>query len=290
MFPNYPVIEVGTSEHIKCQYTIDSIVNELLELGADRYSYLVGIGGGIVCDITGYVASIFMRGVRFGYVSTSLLSQVDASIGGKTGINVKGYKNVIGTFNQPDFVICDQTMLSTLPKEEIQNGMAEVIKHALIADKSMLEVIESNIHAISHLHQGVIDYLIDNSIRIKSSIVSADESEGGERKKLNLGHTFGHAIEKLSGVAHGRAVAIGLVKAAQLSAQYGYCSPELVPRIMSLLEKIGLPTVTELADTLLIEAIAKDKKKNKDCVDFVFLKEIGEVRIESIPITQLIPH
>jgi len=287
-FPDFPVIEIGTGEQIKTQETINYIVESMLNLGVDRHSYLVGIGGGVVCDITGYVASVFMRGIEFGYVSTSLLSQVDASTGGKTGINFGGFKNMLGTFNHPDFVICDPVMLSTLSKEEIQNGLAEVVKHALIADIQMLEFIEDHVEEVLNLERKAISYIVSNSVRIKTSIVITDENEKGERKKLNLGHTFGHAIEKLNGISHGKAVAIGIVKATKFSAQLGFCTEKLVVRIGALLNTLGLPTKTDLPDEKLIEAIEKDKKRKLDELDFVFIQDVGRVFIKPVLFDELI--
>jgi len=286
-FPQAPVISIGIGESVKTQKTVDEIVDQLLESGADRHSYLVGIGGGIVCDITGYVASIFMRGISFGYVSTSMLSQIDASIGGKTGVNHKGFKNLIGTFNQPDFVICDMEMLNTLPKAEITNGIAEAIKHAFIADARYFRFIDENSEAILTLNKKVLEKLVARSIEIKTGVVNRDEKEKGERKKLNFGHTYGHAIESLSGIPHGQAVAVGMVKAAELSAMMGYSKESLIDEIKRVLLKFGLPTETKLSNKDLLEAIQKDKKRKLDKVDFVFIREIGKVEIQTIPIEEL---
>jgi len=286
-FPKVPVITIGCGESIKTQKTVDQIVDQLLDLGADRHTYLVGIGGGIVCDISGFVASIFMRGISFGYVSTSLLSQIDASIGGKTGVNHKGFKNLIGTFNQPDFVICDLDMLNTLPKAEIHNGIAEAIKHALIADPAYYRFIDENSEAILSLDRKILKKLVARSIEIKTGVVTRDEKEKGERKKLNFGHTYGHAIESLSGIAHGQAVAVGMVKAAELSVNMGYCTENLVKEEKRLLQKFGLPTETDLSNNALLEVIQKDKKRKLDKVDFVFIREIGQVEIQPIPVEEL---
>lgn len=286
-FPKASVIKIGCGESIKTQKTVDQIVDQILELGADRHTFLVGIGGGIVCDIAGYVAAIFMRGISFGYVSTSMLSQIDASIGGKTGVNHKGFKNLIGTFNQPDFVICDLEMLNTLPKAEIINGIAEAIKHALIADADYYRFIDENSKKILSLERNALEKLVSRSIEIKTGVVNRDEKEKGERKKLNFGHTFGHAIESMSGIPHGQAVSVGMVKAAELSVKMGFCDEKLVVEIKRLLQKFGLPTETKLSDKALLEAIQKDKKRKQEKVDFVFIREIGQVIIQPIPIKDL---
>ena len=286
-FPEAPVITIGCGESIKTQKTVNEIVDQLLGLGADRHTFLVGIGGGIVCDITGYVASVFMRGISFGYVSTSLLSQIDASIGGKTGVNHKGFKNLIGTFNQPEFVICDLDMLNSLPKAEINNGIAEAIKHALIADPAYYRFIIENSEAILSLDRAFLEKLVSRSIEIKTAVVNRDEKEKGERKKLNFGHTYGHAIESLSGIPHGQAVAVGMVKVAELSFKMGYCEEKLIGEIKRVLLKFGLPIETKLSNKGLLEAIQKDKKRKQDKVDFVFIREIGQVEIQTVPIEDL---
>jgi 3-dehydroquinate synthase len=281
-FPDWPVIEIGLGEKIKTQDTVRFIIDELLKLGADRHTFLVGIGGGIVCDIAGYAASIFMRGIRFGYVSTSLLSQVDASIGGKTGVNFKGYKNLLGVFNQPEFVICDTGMLSTLPGNEVKNGLVEIIKHAVIADAEMFTYIEEHLDQILGLDEEAITYLVSRSIEIKSDIVLRDERESGERKKLNLGHTYGHAVESLLGISHGEAVALGLVFAADISVMHGHCTEETATRIKKLVSRLGFTSQVSVASSVLLDAMMKDKKRKSDAVDYVFINQVGAVFIETL--------
>lgn len=282
-FPDVPVITIGLTEKIKTQQTVDFIIKKLLELGADRHFYLVGIGGGIVCDITGYTASIYMRGIRFAYVPTSLLAQVDASIGGKTGVNFENYKNIIGVFNQPDFVLCDFGILKTLPKEEIKNGLIEAIKHGIISSPELFEFIENNSGKILDLDRESIHKIVLESIQIKSEVVTLDEFEKGERKKLNLGHSFGHAIESLAQISHGTAVAIGLVYAAKLSAELNYCSADIPLRITKLIQTLGIQHKTQLPMKELLSNMQKDKKRNHDKIDYVFIQKIGKTTV--IPIT-----
>ena len=289
-FPKVPVIEIGAGESFKTQETVNEIISRLIELGADRHSFLVGVGGGVVCDITGYAASIYMRGIPFGYVSSSLLSQIDASIGGKTGVNFMGFKNIVGTFNQPTFVICDLEMLKTLPEEEVKNGITEAIKHAIIGYREYFSFINRNADDLISLEPITVENLVARSVEIKTAVVERDEMEKGERKKLNFGHTFGHAIEILSGIPHGHAVGIGMLKAAELSAELGFCNTGLVDEIKQLLLKFDLPVETNIPNEALIEAIGKDKKRNKENIDFVFLKEIGNVEIKTVPIQELIIH
>jgi 3-dehydroquinate synthase len=205
--------------------TVTTIFNQLVDMEVDRSTLILGIGGGIVCDIAGFVASTYMRGTPFGFVSTTLLSQVDASVGGKNGVNFGGYKNMVGVFNQPEFVVCDMMLLKTLPFREIQCGFAEIIKHGAIADHRMLDFIENHRDAALDLESRIVEHLVYRSVEIKAGVVTRDEREKGERRKLNFGHTFGHAIEKLTGIPHGEAVGIGMVMAAALSVKKGLLSP-----------------------------------------------------------------
>ncbi|MEX1298251.1 MAG: 3-dehydroquinate synthase [Desulfotignum sp.] len=281
-FPEAPVICIGTGEQIKTLATVAFILKELMALGCDRSVFILGIGGGIVCDITGFVASIFMRGVDFGFVSTSLLSQVDASVGGKNGVNVSAFKNMAGVFNQPRFVICDPTMLSTLPLPEISNGLAEIVKHALIADADMLTFIEKNQNSALTLDPETIFHLVTRSVAIKARVVQEDEKESGVRRKLNFGHTLGHAIEKLDPSGHGRAVSRGMVAAARFSCDRGMLPAQDTERIVGLLQGLNLPTDLHFDAAKICDAVVQDKKKQGNSLFFVFLEAIGLARVEKI--------
>ncbi len=281
-FPQGPVITIGTGEASKTLATVEYILKKLVDLGCDRSSFILGIGGGIVSDITGFAASIFLRGVKFGFVSTSLLSQVDASVGGKNGVNLDAYKNMVGVFNQPEFVICDIDMLTTLPASEISNGLAEIVKHGLIEDLDLLEFIEANRSKALDLDRETIVRLVADSVEIKSRVVQADEREAGERRKLNFGHTIGHAVEKLAQSGHGRAVAVGMVAAARFSQQKGLLDPADVDRIKDLLVGLNLPVRADFPPEEIIKAASRDKKKQGDHLFFVFLKALGQARVEKI--------
>jgi len=202
-FSKADVIRIGTGEGVKTLETVERIYQQLIKLEADRSVFLVGIGGGIVCDVTGFVASTYLRGVSFGYVPTTLLAQVDASVGGKTGVNFMGYKNMVGVFNQPAFVICDPGVLKTLPQRDLISGFAEIVKHAAIADELYFTYLEKNAANALALDPEVLEQIIYDSVVIKADIVNRDEMEKGERRKLNFGHTFGHAVEKTAGISHG---------------------------------------------------------------------------------------
>jgi 3-dehydroquinate synthase len=286
-FPDAEVIRIGTGEKIKTLDTVKSIYQRLIDIGADRSSYIVGIGGGVVCDIAGFVASTYMLGIRFGFVSSTLLSQVDASTGGKNGVNFGGYKNMVGVFHQPEFVICDQNLLGTLSKDEISCGFAEIVKHALIKDIDMFEYLEENFKSALHLEASVIENLIYKSVSIKTEIVNKDETEKGERRKLNFGHTFGHAIEKTAKLPHGKSVSIGIMLASRLSEKKGLIEKPDVSRIKSLLENLNLPTHLKMDTKRLFKAMMADKKKEGDHVYFVFIKGIGNAIVETMTVSDL---
>ncbi len=286
-FPDCPVITISTGEAIKTLATVESIYKEFIHLGVDRHTFILAIGGGIVCDIAGFAASTFLRGLRFGFVSTSLLSQVDASTGGKNGVNLDSYKNMVGVFMQPEFVICDINLLATLPKEEIANGFAEIVKHSLINDFSMFEFIEQNRDKAFNLDTDIITKLVTDSVRIKSKVVQEDEKEAGQRRKLNFGHTIGHAIEKIARPGHGNAVSLGMVAAAKFSQTKGYIQIKDVNRITSLLMSLNLPVRHNYKTEEIIKALGADKKREGDFICFVFLSGIGKSLVKRISITEI---
>lgn len=286
-FPPGEIIEIGMGEKIKNLDTVKTIYGKLLELETDRSCFIVGIGGGVVCDIAGFVASTYLRGVRFGFVASTLLSQVDASVGGKNGVNFEGYKNMVGVFNQPEFVICDMKLLKTLPEKEISCGLAEVVKHAVIGDTDLFSYLEKHYKSVLQLDAEVIEKVVYDSVLLKSSIVNRDEKEKGERRKLNFGHTLGHALEKTTGAPHGEAVSAGMVVASVLSKKRGYLSAEEMERIEGLLKKFKLPTRVQLDGKRLLDAVRKDKKREGEGINFVLLHGIGKGVVEKISMKEL---
>ena len=286
-FPPWDVIEIGTGEEIKSLDTVRFLYDKLLAIETDRSSFIVGIGGGIVCDVAGFVASTYLRGLRFGFVSSTLLSQVDASVGGKNGVNFGGYKNMVGVFNQPEFVICDTNLLETLPAEELQNGFSEIVKHAALGDAELFSYLENHYEKALDLDPVTIEKLVYDSISIKSSIVNRDAREAGERRKLNFGHTFGHAFERLTRIPHGKAVSVGMVVASELSVKKGYLSIEEAGRIERLLQRLGLPTGLSIDRNKVLEALRKDKKKEGEDIHFVFLQGLGHAILKKIPFCEL---
>jgi 3-dehydroquinate synthase len=286
-FPPCEVIEIRPGESRKNLDTVKDIYEQLVKFEADRSSFIVGIGGGVVCDIAGFVASTFMRGLRFGLVPSTLLSQADAGVGGKNGVNLSGHKNMVGVFNQPEFVFCDMNLLKTLPRKELLCGFAEIAKHAAIADPGLFSYLERNDQRAFDRDTRVMEKLVHDSIIIKSAIVNRDEKEKGERRKLNFGHTIGHAIEKTTRLSHGQAVSVGMAFAARLSEKRGYLSSKDRERIEGLLERLGLPVRIPIDGKSLLPALRMDKKRQGDRLYFVLLKGIGDAVVEELPIHEL---
>jgi 3-dehydroquinate synthase len=281
------VITIGTGEANKTLDTVQEIYAQLLSIQADRSAFIIGMGGGIVCDIAGFVASTFLRGVRFGFVATTLLAQVDASVGGKNGVNFEGYKNMVGLFHQPEFVICDPELLKTLPQNEISCGLAEIVKHGAIADADLFAYLEQHYEEILALNSRAIEKLVFDSVTIKSSVVSRDETEKGERRILNFGHTFGHAIEKVTGITHGEAVSMGMVIASAISVKRGLLSSQEDQRLRDLLKKLKLPNGFASSPQKIFDAVEKDKKRTGRRIHFVLLNGIGNARVDQLTLEEL---
>lgn len=285
-FPPGEVIAIEPGEKSKRVRVVEEICSKMLEAGADRSSFILGFGGGVVCDIAGMVASVYMRGVRHAFISTTLLSQVDASIGGKTGVNLGEYKNIIGTFRQPEFVLCDHAMLKTLPEAEIRSGLGELFKHALIRDRKLFFDISASAGQIIAGNRAVAGDLILRAVRIKAEVVRGDPLEKGMRRILNFGHTFGHVIEIHFGIPHGVAVANGMAIAAELSVWKGEMACSELSLLQTALGKAGLLNSHKLpAD--VVSMISRDKKRESDRVNFVLLRSIGKTIIRRISTTEL---
>ncbi len=280
-------IVLPNGENTKNLNTIELIFEQLINYNADRHSFIVGFGGGVITDISGFAASTYMRGIRFGFISTSLLGMIDASIGGKNGVNHRMYKNIIGTFSQPEFVVTNPLFLDTLPEIEFINGMAEAVKHLLIADKERFEELYEKIKSQDQYRQDKSASFIAKQAKIKASVVNRDVKESGERKKLNFGHTFGHAIEKISGIKHGYAVSIGMVIAAKVSLMLGMLQQEDFDKITYVLDKIGLPTEHQIDTETIFDTLIKDKKKQGSDIHFIGLESIGSAKILPMDISEL---
>jgi 3-dehydroquinate synthase len=287
-FPAFPVLKIKPGEVSKQLKVIESLSKKLMKEGIDRSGFILAIGGGVVCDIAGFLASVFMRGIRCGYVSTTLLSQVDASTGGKNGVNLGVIKNVIGNFRQPEFVICDTTMLRTLPADEYQSGLAELIKTGIIGDPSIIEILEKNQAKVIRRDRELLTGLVARSVKYKASVVSRDEKESGLRRVLNFGHTFGHAVELHESVKHGFAVASGIELATLFSREKGLLEAKDYQRIMDLIKRYNLLNDYKIPEAKMKELILHDKKKEGKDIFFVFIKGIGKPAVEKLNMEEVI--
>lgn len=286
-FKGWRTIVLKPGEEFKVQATVDAVVEELIEAGADRKSFLVGVGGGVVTDITGYIASIYMRGIQVGFAPTTILAMVDASIGGKNGIDVGIYKNMVGLIRQPSFLLYDYSLLKSLPKDEWINGFAEIIKHACIKDAAMFELLEQHKLTAFQRDKALLDKLIQRNALLKSKVVQQDEFEQGDRKLLNFGHTLGHAIENSYELSHGQAVALGMVVAAALSAEYRKFKD--ITRVVDMIVKYGLPAFAAFDAAKAMEVMQSDKKRVKDIIHYVLLEKIGKGVVMPLTAPQIEP-
>lgn len=287
-FAGWKTVVLKAGEQFKNQKAVDRVIDELIELQADRQTFIVGIGGGVVTDITGFVASIYMRGVKFGFVPTSILAMVDASIGGKNGIDVGVYKNLVGVINHPQFLLYDYSFFETLPDEEWVNGFAEIIKHACIKDKEMFDFLEDNSLEKFQSSFSFTGKLIEKNVDIKYNVVSNDEHETGDRKLLNFGHTIGHAIENVSQLSHGNAISIGMVAACIISESINEFSHADTAKIIELLAKYQLPVALNFDKGKTWEILQHDKKKSGSDMNFVVLDQIGKGAVKKVPLDNLL--
>ena len=284
---NFECIIIEAGEQFKNQATVDNIIIELIKRQADKKTILVGIGGGVVTDITGYVAAIFKRGLQHVLVPASLLAMVDAAIGGKNGVDVGPYKNMVGTIHQPLSVIFDVSFLQTLPDAEWTNGFAEIIKHACIKDAELFAFLEANTMAFFQKNINAAAALIKQNIEIKTKVVLEDEFETGNRKLLNFGHSFGHAIENAYQLSHGNAISIGMVMAATISEEINNFNSAEKDRIIKLLRQYGLPVKHATDHELIWDILLADKKRENNAISFILLNSIGDAVITPIPLPQL---
>ncbi len=284
-FKGWNTIVLKAGEEFKVQATADAVIEKLIEMEADRKTTLVGIGGGVITDITGYVASVYMRGIRFGFIPTSVLCLVDASIGGKNGIDVGVYKNMVGIIRQPSFILHDMAFLNSLPQQEWENGFAEIIKHACIKDAAMFAELERNSLKTYQGRQKSICELVQRNAGIKIRVVQKDEFEKGERRLLNFGHTLGHALETQYELLHGQAISIGMTYACHISEQLtGFKQTE---RVVNLLEKYNLPTYAAFDKQKVFDVLKMDKKRERKEMNYVLLERIGKGVVKSISLKQL---
>ena len=273
-------VALPDGERYKTLDTLARVLDALVERRMNRDACIAALGGGVVGDMAGFAAACYQRGVDYVQFPTTLLAQVDSSVGGKTGVNHPGGKNLIGAFHKPRAVVSDTDTLATLPPRELRAGLAEVIKAALVADRDFLDWIEANLEALLALEPGAVAHAIRRSCQIKAAIVADDEREHGRRALLNLGHTFGHAIETAAGYGewlHGEAVAAGLVMAADLSRRLGWIDAAEVARVASLLARAGLPVAAPpIGAGRALELMGLDKKVLAGRIRLVLLRRLGE--------------
>ena len=287
--PNVEILVLKSGEKTKSFENLNNVCEEILSAGVDRKSLIIALGGGVIGDLSGFVASILLRGIDFIQIPTTILSCVDSSVGGKTAINSKHGKNLIGSFYQPKLVICDVNFLKTLPKREILSGFAEVIKYGLIHDIDFFEFLENNHEKLFSHDVKFLSHIIKKSCEAKAKIVALDERESGQRALLNFGHTFGHIFEtqtNYSGeILHGEAVALGMVMAAKLSENLGLISQSDFVRIRDFIEKCGFVIDAKKIRSVwseedLIKHLYKDKKNEAGNLTFILLDKIGQASID----------
>ena len=280
-------IVLPDGEQHKTLETFGRIIDELVDAEFHRDACLVALGGGVVGDVAGFAAACYQRGIDFVQVPTTLLAQVDSSVGGKTAVNHPRAKNMIGAFYQPIAVLADTNTLKTLPPRELSAGLAEVIKYGLILDKALFEWLEANMEALRALDPDALRFAIRRSCEIKAQIVAEDEREHGRRALLNLGHTFGHALEALGGYErwlHGEAVAIGTVLAAKTSLALGWLNEDDCERITSVIERAGLPSSAPDCDPAeVLQSMSHDKKADSRGLRLVLLRSIGRGVVQPAP-------
>ena len=276
----YEKVLIGRGESIKTLRTVEELYRRFIELGVDRKSFVLGVGGGIVTDVAGFAASTYTRGIGFGFVSTTLLGQIDASVGGKNGVNVDGYKNMAGTFTQPRFVICDPAMLRSLPDREFRAGLAEAVKAAVIADAALFARLEASAFEALRSDAALLAGVVSAAVQVKAAIVECDECEAGERRKLNLGHTLAHAIEKCSDrMNHGEAVAVGTALIADAAVRLGVLASADRDRIRGLLAHLGLELTPPVPMARLLREVGKDKKSEAGVLHVVLPTGIGSCEV-----------
>jgi 3-dehydroquinate synthase len=282
-YGNAVIIRVGDGERFKNHETVLKIYDAMFRVKADRRSWILAFGGGVIGDMAGFAAATFMRGIPFVMVPTTLLAQVDSAIGGKAGINVPQGKNLVGAFHQPSMVLSDSRVLKTLPKRELAAGVYEVIKCGAIRSEPLLGYIEQNLRRILNCRVAEMEHIVMESARIKADVVAADEKEGGLRMILNFGHTIGHAFEAATDykkLKHGEAVAWGMIAALEYGRELGMLQMEDAARLIGLIHRVGkLPSLKGIAFGDLWKALIRDKKFSSGDIRMIFLRRLGEAKI-----------
>lgn len=286
LFPSYfqkhPTIIIPSGEVIKSLQTVQDVTEQLIQLNTNRNSLLVGVGGGVITDLTGFVASVYMRGICFGFVPTSLLSMVDAAIGGKNGVNLGFYKNMLGVVRQPEFILYDASFLQTLPTQEWSNGFAEIIKYACVFDITIWNKLSKSNLTFYQNNETDLAALMQSCIQWKNKTVQEDEHEKGFRKLLNFGHTAGHAFENSLNLPHGFAVGLGMLVACNISEKTTGLDVSVNKNLEQVLMNYGLPTKMSFDTASILEILKMDKKRVGNEIDFIVLEEIGKAIIHKV--------
>lgn len=280
---DYRTIIIPAGEEYKTENTLHNIVEQLLEFKAHKKTTIVGFGGGVVTDIAGYAASIYMRGVPFGFVPTTLLAMVDAAIGGKNGVNFGLHKNMLGNIRQPSFILYDSQLLKTLPEIEWSNGFAEIIKYGCIFDASLFNSLGKHDIGYYRANAKSLGKLIEKCVAWKNKTVTEDEKENGVRKLLNFGHTAGHAIETLYNLPHGQAVSLGMLIACIIAEKECALPTDVRTQLTNILERYKLPTSLKLHTEQLMDILVMDKKRSNNSIDYILLNSIGSAFIKPLP-------
>lgn len=289
-FAGKNIIEIPSGEPSKSWELTAKLLEQLLERDVDQHALFIGVGGGVVSDITGFIASIYKRGVRHAFIPTTLLAMIDASLGGKNGINYQGIKNVVGTIKQPEWISIRPEWLKSLPDLEWQQGFSEIIKHAILRDAAMFEMLnKQNIDQFKN-SSIICNKLIKNNIEIKMNLVLADEKDQGARRLLNFGHTIGHAIEQVHQISHGHAIAMGMMYESTLSVAMGFIDESITDPIQQLLNRYELPTHMKFDAIQCWKKILHDKKRTSDQIHWIIPQSIGNATLKSIPLTELEYH
>jgi len=289
LLEGWKTIQLPEGEDHKDLESLCRIIEELIRLGVDRRTLLIGVGGGVVTDTAGFAAAIYLRGIPYAAVPTTLLAQVDASLGGKNGINFGNFKNILGTTRQPQFILFDYDLLSTLPQPEWRHAYAEIIKYGCILDGGLFELLEREGTSGIFPDPALVPQLVERCVMLKSVLVQQDEFEDGPRRLLNFGHTLGHALEKLYRIPHGQAVSLGMVGAAFFSRKLAGFPHESEKRLIRMLESYGLPVRMDFDTEKVLGQFSMDKKRQSDQIHFVLLREIGEAITFPLPLKELGP-
>ena len=287
LFKGYKTIVVSAGDQSKTLETISALAKQIAEFEAHKTTRIIGFGGGMICDLSGFLASIYMRGIEFGFMPTTLLAMVDAAIGGKNGVNIGLNKNMLGTIRQPKFIATNPAFLNTLPSQEWSNGFAEIIKYACIADEPLWHQLRTQNLVGFQKDATLLSNIIHQCVQHKNRIVLADEQENNIRKSLNFGHTAGHAFETIYRLQHGQAVGLGMIVALIASEQNLDFPVHIRPLLINMLHQYGLPSTIDFNVEKVMHTLKLDKKRSNETIDFILLESIGKAKIHPLAFSEI---